>query len=57
MATAKAKLHGHVAEFTNEPFIDFSKPENQQEDGSGAEEGEGGVWARVPHVDRGERRW
>ena len=30
MATSKAKLHGHVAEFTNEPFIDFSKPENKK---------------------------
>ena len=30
MATAKAKLHAHVAEFTNEPFIDFSKAENRK---------------------------
>jgi 1-pyrroline-5-carboxylate dehydrogenase len=30
MATSKAKLHAPVAEFTNEPFIDFSKPENKK---------------------------
>jgi 1-pyrroline-5-carboxylate dehydrogenase len=30
MATSKAKLHGNVSEFTNEPFIDFSKPENKK---------------------------
>jgi 1-pyrroline-5-carboxylate dehydrogenase len=30
MATSKAKLHGNLAEFTNEPFIDFSKPENKK---------------------------
>ena len=30
MATAKAKLHAHVAEFTNEAFIDFSKAENRK---------------------------
>ncbi|HXX15162.1 MAG TPA: L-glutamate gamma-semialdehyde dehydrogenase [Candidatus Eremiobacteraceae bacterium] len=30
MATSKAKLHVNVAEFTNEPFIDFSKPENKK---------------------------
>ena len=28
MATAEAKLH--VPEFTNEPFIDFSKPDNRK---------------------------
>jgi 1-pyrroline-5-carboxylate dehydrogenase len=28
MATAEAKLH--IAEFTNEPFINFSKPENRK---------------------------
>jgi len=28
MATAEAKLH--VAEFTNEPFVDFSKTENKR---------------------------
>jgi hypothetical protein len=28
MATAEAKIH--VSEFTNEPFIDFSKPENRK---------------------------
>jgi 1-pyrroline-5-carboxylate dehydrogenase len=28
MATAEAKLH--VAEFTNEPFIDFSNAENRK---------------------------
>jgi 1-pyrroline-5-carboxylate dehydrogenase len=28
MATAEAKLH--VPEFTNEPFVDFSKPENRK---------------------------
>src|SRR5271163_5219540 len=28
MATAEAKLH--AAEFTNEPFVDFSKPENKK---------------------------
>src|SRR6516162_316388 len=30
MATSKAKLHGNLSEFTNEPFIDFSKPENKK---------------------------
>jgi 1-pyrroline-5-carboxylate dehydrogenase len=30
MATSKAKLQGNVGEFTNEPFIDFSKPENKK---------------------------
>jgi 1-pyrroline-5-carboxylate dehydrogenase len=30
MATSKAKLHGNVGEFTNEPFIDFSKPESKK---------------------------
>ena len=29
MATAEAKLH--VPEFTNEPFIDFSKPDNRKQ--------------------------
>ena len=28
MATAEAKIH--VSEFTNEPFVDFSKPENRK---------------------------
>src|SRR5450755_1830026 len=28
MATAESKVH--VSEFTNEPFVDFSKPENKQ---------------------------
>lgn len=28
MATAEQKLH--ISEFTNEPFIDFSKPENRK---------------------------
>src|SRR4029077_13875202 len=28
MATAEAKIH--VSEFSNEPFIDFSKPENRK---------------------------
>ena len=28
MATAEAKIH--VSEFANEPFIDFSKPENRK---------------------------
>src|SRR5450432_926624 len=28
MATAKSKVH--VSEFTNEPFVDFSRPENKQ---------------------------
>src|SRR5271168_2961455 len=28
MATAEAKIH--LSEFTNEPFVDFSKPENRK---------------------------
>ena len=28
MATAEAKIH--MSEFTNEPFVDFSKPENRK---------------------------
>ena len=37
MATAESKVR--MSEFTNEPFVDFSRPENKTGYGSGAEEG------------------
>src|ERR1700758_4668571 len=53
MATAEAKLH--KAEFTNEPFVDFSKPENRAAMEAALKKVAGGFGREYPMYVGGEK--
>ena len=41
-----------MSEFTNEPFVDFSKPENKQAMEAALKKVRSGIWARISDVHR-----